>query len=71
MEIDDDAAGDLILRTYYMVDWGKVGQTPSEDTCVRCGRPMLKVEAVRDRSGMAYGGRVCHNCKVVFWLREG
>jgi hypothetical protein len=71
MEIDDDAAGDLILRTYYMVDWGKVGQSPSEDVCVACGRPMLKVEQVRDKNGMVYGGRVCHGCKVVFWLRDG
>jgi len=68
MEIDD--AGDLIFQTYYMVDWGKVGQRPSEDKCVSCGRPMSKVEPVRDRKGLVYGGRVCHSCKVVFWLRE-
>jgi hypothetical protein len=68
MEIDD--ASDLIFQTYYMVDWGKVAQSPSGDTCVTCGGPMLTVEPVRDKSGLVYVGRVCHGCKVVFWLRE-
>ena len=53
MEIDD--AGDLIFQTYYMVDWGKVGQSPSEDKCVSCGRPMMKVEPFRDRKGWCTG----------------
>ena len=63
MESDD--SHDLIFKTYFMVDWNKVKQAPSDDACVRCGRPMLKVEPlVAD-----YGGRVCHNCKVVFWVK--
>ena len=68
MEIDD--AGDLIFQTYYMMDWGKVRQSPCEDRCVTCGRPMLKVEPIRDKNGLVYEGRVCHSCKSVFWLKE-
>ena len=69
MDIDD--AGDLIFQTYYMMDWMKAVQTPSEDRCVTCGRPMMKVESVRDRRGASYEGRVCHGCKALFWLKEG
>ena len=69
MEIDD--ASSLIFQTYFMIDWGKVAQGPSEDRCVKCGGPMMKVEEVRDKKGAIYGGRVCHGCRAVYWLREG
>ena len=69
MEID--GSGDLIHQTYHMVDWKKVEQTPSDERCVTCGEPMLTVEPLRDRSGTAYWGRVCHRCKALFWLKEG
>jgi len=70
MELDDEE-GDLLFRTYHMVDWTRVPQTPSQDRCVTCGGAMRRVEPFLDRNGVSYGGRVCHSCRVVFWLRQG
>jgi hypothetical protein len=67
LEIDD--AGELIFQTYYMMDWKKVQQTPSDRLCVACGVPMNKVEPFRDKKGLVYEGLVCHGCKSLFWLR--
>lgn len=68
MEIDD--AGELLFRTYYMMDWKTVGQTVSDRLCVSCGGKMKKVGPVRDKKGLVYEGLVCHKCKVVFWLKQ-
>lgn len=54
-----------------MVDWGTALQTDSENTCVSCGARMKKVEPVRDGKGLVYDGLVCHNCKMVYWLKRG
>jgi len=56
--------------TYYMMNWDVVHQNPSVDSCVTCGRTMLKVDSVRNKAGIAYEGRVCHSCKVLFWVRK-
>jgi uncharacterized protein with PIN domain len=63
--------GDLVYWTYYMIDWKKVDQTPSEQRCVQCGGKMHKVEPVADPKGRSYDGFVCHNCKRVIWVRAG
>ena len=65
-----DYSGNLIFYTYYMVDWEKVKQFPSSATCVSCGRKMSVVEPVKDKKGKEYEGRVCHNCKKVYWVRR-
>lgn len=67
MEIDD--AGELIFRTYYMMDWKTVLQSSSDRRCITCGSEMKKVEPVRDKKGLVYEGLVCHNCKSIFWLK--
>lgn len=69
MKIDD--AGELIFRTYYMMDWSKVEQTETDQACVTCGRILKKAEPFVDRKGLAYDGFVCHNCKTVFWMKRG
>lgn len=63
--------GDLTYLTYYMVDWAKTGQSPSDVRCMQCGGEMKKVEPVTDGSGRAYDGMVCHSCKRVLWVRSG
>jgi hypothetical protein len=68
MEIDD--AGDLLFQTYYMLGWTGIKQGKSDDACLACGRAMLEVEEVRDKKGLVYTGRVCHECKRVFWIRK-
>lgn len=68
MDIED--ASDLVYYTYFMLDWTKVRQAPSETTCVSCGGPMLEVGPVTDRRGRTCDGRVCHHCKTVLWIRR-
>jgi hypothetical protein len=68
LEIDD--AGELIFRTYHMMDWKVVPQTASDKLCVSCGGAMEKADPVRDKKGLVYDGFVCHRCKVVFWLKR-
>jgi hypothetical protein len=68
LEIDD--AGELMYRTYYMMDWEKVHQTDSDSSCVKCGKAMKNAEPYRDKKGLVYEGLVCHNCKMVYWLRR-
>ena len=63
-------SGDLMFRTYYMVDWSKTVQTPSETKCVQCGGAMNEVEPVTDDSGKSYSGLVCHACKRVLWFKD-
>ncbi len=67
MEIDDSAA--LIYYTYYMVDWAKVSQKESQTQCLGCGRKMMDIEALRDKKGALFEGKVCHSCKTVVWSR--
>jgi hypothetical protein len=69
LEIDD--AGELLFRTYFMVDWTAVRQTGSDLRCVTCGGQMKGVEPIRDKRGLVYDGLVCHNCKALFWLKRG
>jgi len=68
MEIEDSAA--LIYYTYFMMDWGKVSQSPSDTKCVSCGGPMSSVEPVRDKKGVVFDGIVCHHCKTLIWNRK-
>ncbi len=68
MEIDDASA--LIYYTYYMLDWGKLFQRPSETNCLSCGEKMMTVEPVKDRKGLVFEGLVCHKCKTVLWARK-
>jgi hypothetical protein len=68
MEIDDSAS--LIFYTYFMVDWAKVAQEPSETKCLSCGGPMMRVEPVRDKKGVVFDGIVCHGCKTLLWSRK-
>jgi hypothetical protein len=67
LEIDDSSA--LIYYTYYLMDWGKVSQTPSATNCVSCGAVMMSVEPVRDKKGVVFNGLVCHKCKTLIWSR--
>jgi DNA-directed RNA polymerase subunit RPC12/RpoP len=64
-----ERSGDLIFWTYYMVDWGKVAQIPSDVKCLQCGEPMSNVEPVTDSKGKSYDGLVCHRCKRVIWVK--
>jgi len=64
-------SGDLIFWTYYMVDWKKTSQTPSEMKCLQCGDLMNRVEPVTDNKGVSYDGLVCHKCKRVLWAKAG
>lgn len=68
VEIDDSSA--LIHFTYYMMDWGKVSQSPSSATCFSCGGPMMSVEPARDKKGVVFDGIVCHKCKTIIWSRK-
>jgi uncharacterized protein with PIN domain len=64
-------AGDLIYWTYFMVDWKGVAQTPSDQVCVQCGKPMLKIGPVEDPKGRKFDGLVCHGCRRLLWARQG
>jgi uncharacterized protein with PIN domain len=68
LEIDD--AGELLFRTYFMVDWATVLQDDSDRRCITCGSQMKKVEPIRDKKGLVYDGLVCHSCKALFWLKR-
>jgi uncharacterized protein with PIN domain len=68
--LEIDSAGDLIFRTYYMVDWKTALQTDSDSACISCGTRMKKVEPYRDRKGLVYDGLVCHSCKTIYWLKR-
>jgi uncharacterized protein with PIN domain len=68
MEIDDSSA--LIYQTYFMMNWGKVTQTPSATKCLSCGGAMMNVEPVRDKKGVVFDGIVCHKCKTLLWNRK-
>jgi ribosomal protein S27AE len=65
-----DRAGDLIYWTYYMIDWGKIKQSESDQKCIRCGGEMASIGPVEDPDGKRYRGLVCHNCKQVIWARQ-
>jgi len=60
-----------MFLTYYMVRWGDVKQTPSEQKCTECGNPLNRTEVVEDNKGLKYEGYVCHPDKRVTWLRVG
>ena len=64
-----DQAGDLIHLTYYMMDWNKAKQESSDRTCQECGQKMNKVDAVVDARGSKYDGYVCHQNKILIWVR--
>jgi ribosomal protein S27AE len=64
-----ERAGDLIFWTYYMMDWGKVQQTPSDQTCSECGNVMSKAEQAVDSKGQKFDCYVCHTDKRVIWLK--
>ena len=68
MEIEDSAA--LMYYTYFMMDWGKLSQEPSETKCLACGEAMMNVEPIRDKKGVVFDGLVCHRCKTVLWARR-
>lgn len=68
MEVDD--AGELIFQTYYMLDWSRVPQENSDQTCLTCAGGMNKTEPFHDKRGLVYDGFVCHNCKTVFWVKR-
>lgn len=59
-----------LFLTYYMMDWGKVSQSPSATRCVNCGVAMSSVEPVRDKKGVVFEGLVCHKCKTLLWSRR-
>lgn len=63
------ANDDPTYRTYHSIDWKDARQAPSETRCVACGAPMLKLDPIRNKAGASYEGLVCHECKVVFWLK--
>jgi hypothetical protein len=64
-----DRADDLIFWTYFMIDWKKVEQTPSDQECSECGHPMSKAEEATDSKGQKFDCYVCHVDKRVIWLR--
>lgn len=66
-----ESSSDLIFLTYYMMEWGKVKQSKSNNKCVQCGSEMNYIEDVIDRKGNVYGGLVCHKCKRVIWFKKG
>ena len=66
-----EKAGDLIFMTYFMLDWSKVKQTPSEVKCADCGDPMSLGEPAIDSKGARYDGYVCHRDKRLIWVKAG
>jgi uncharacterized protein with PIN domain len=69
-ELEIDEAGELLFRTYYMMDWATTTQVGTDRLCVSCGGEMKKVEQVRDKKGLVYEGIACHKCKAIFWLKR-
>ncbi len=66
-----ERASDLIYWTYHMINWDKVTQTPSDQKCSECGKPMNKAEQAIDSKGHRYDGYVCHTEKRVIWVKSG
>jgi hypothetical protein len=64
-----EKAGDLIYWTYYMMDWEKVKQEPSDVNCAICGKPMNRTEPTVDSKGQKYYGYVCHSDKQIVWVK--
>jgi hypothetical protein len=64
-----EKAGDLIFWTYFMIDWHKVKQEPSDMKCTECGQSMNRVEPAIDSKGQKYDGYVCHRDKRVVWVK--
>jgi formylmethanofuran dehydrogenase subunit E len=62
--------GELIYMTYYMVDWTKVKQEPSDVRCADCGEPMNLAEPAVDAKGQKYDCYVCHKDRRVVWVRS-
>jgi len=62
-------AADLIHWTYYMMDWKKVQQWPSDVKCADCGKAMNQVEPAEDPAGRSYDGYVCHSDKRLLWVK--
>jgi len=62
-------ASDLIYLTYYMIDWKKIVQVPSDQNCTECGQPMRKGEQAVDSKGNRFDCYVCHGDKRVIWLK--
>ena len=63
-------AGELIHWTYFMMDWKKAAQSPSDRSCQVCRGQMNIVEAMTDAKGTQYDGYVCHKDKVLVWVRS-
>lgn len=59
-----------LFMTYFMMDWSKVSQEPSETRCLSCGALMMSVEPIEDKRGGIFDGLVCHNCKTILWSRR-
>jgi len=64
-----ERAGDLIFWTYFMIDWKKVQQTPSDQICSECGSQMNRAEQATDSKGQRFDCYVCHTDKRVIWLK--
>lgn len=64
-----ERAGDLIYWTYFMVDWSKVEQEPSDVKCSECGETMMRGEPALDPKGRRYECYVCHKDKKLYWVR--
>ncbi len=64
-----ESASDLVYWTYFMVDWDKTKQEPSDAKCSECGRGMAKGEPAVDMKGTRYDCYVCHKDKKVYWVR--
>lgn len=62
-------AGDLMYMTYFMIDWTKERQTPSDQKCAQCGKPMNMTEQAVDSEGRVYDGYVCHPDKRLIWVK--
>jgi len=64
-----EKADDLIFWTYFMIDWNRIQQAPSDQTCSECGTIMYKAEPAIDSKGQKFDCYVCHNDKRVIWLK--
>jgi hypothetical protein len=71
-DVDSTLRTDIspFFLAYYMMDWSKLAQEPSETKCISCGGHMMSVEPVKDKKGLVYTGLVCHKCKTVLWTRK-
>jgi len=63
-------SSDLMLWTYYMIDWKNVVQILSDQKCNQCGEPMKKGEQAVDQKGNRFDCYVCHNDRRVIWLKS-